>query len=287
MKRSCRRRFDRCNRFCCNHRLSVEDRFTAESWCLPVWPGQPNATALLGNNDHETHLSSLQDPPCSHSRIPRSHENSRRAFRYQCAARQRAQTAGCLNGPYPGSANIATSLVRRLQQTSDFAAVLTRPIAATSTHFAMHWKPTILIEPRQAGPSPAANALSTRWVSVRAHSVDNYSSEPLDIEASRTLWLGVTVPKRFARNAVTRSLIKRQIRTAMERCAPHLVAGMWIVRLRHGFDRVNYRSAASDGLRNDVAAELDALMRSALVNTSYPQQTHRSHKGCRCPPRDS
>ena len=252
-----------------------------------VRPGQTNATALPGNNDHETHLPSLEDPPCSHSRIPRSHENPRRAVRYQRASRQRAQAAGCLNGSSPRSPNLATLLVRRLKQTSDFAAVLTRPIAASSTHFAVHWKAAVPIEPRQAGSFLGPNTLSTQLVSVREHSVDNYSTEPPDLETSRTFWLGVTVPKRFARNAVTRSLLKRQIRNAMERCAPNLVAGLWIVRLRHGFDRANYRSAASDGLRYDVAAELDALMRSAAINTIHPQQTHRLHEGRRCPPRDS
>jgi len=41
--------------------------------------------------DHETHVSSLQDPPRTDARLPRSHEDSRGPGRYQRASRQGPQ----------------------------------------------------------------------------------------------------------------------------------------------------------------------------------------------------
>ena len=51
------------------------------------------------------------------------------------------------------------------------------------------------------------------------------------------LWLGCVVPKRHARRAVTRSLLKRQIRGAFDRHAAALAGGLWLVRLRAPFRR--------------------------------------------------
>ncbi len=72
-------------------------------------------------------------------------------------------------------------------------------------------------------------------------------------------WLGLVVPKRHARRAVTRSLLKRQIRVAMRRHAPLVAPGVWVVRLRSPLDRKTFVSAASAALKHSVAAELDML----------------------------
>lgn len=76
-------------------------------------------------------------------------------------------------------------------------------------------------------------------------------------------WLGAVVPKRHARRAVTRSLIKRQIRSVVGAHASRLAAGLWIVRLRAAFDRAHYVSAASDELRCAARRELDDLVETA------------------------
>lgn len=75
-------------------------------------------------------------------------------------------------------------------------------------------------------------------------------------------WLGAVIPKRHARRAVTRTLLKRQIRAAMQR-QPRLPGGLWVVRLRAPFDRAQFVSAASDGLRRAAHDELDALLADA------------------------
>lgn len=74
---------------------------------------------------------------------------------------------------------------------------------------------------------------------------------------------GQLIPKRHARRAVTRSLLKRQGRAAWQRHARGLRAGDWLLRLRGGFDPARYPSAASDALRLSVRVELDALFAQA------------------------
>jgi ribonuclease P protein component len=79
----------------------------------------------------------------------------------------------------------------------------------------------------------------------------------------RKLWLGAVVPKRHARRAVTRCLLKRQIRAVVSGHADALARGLWVVRLRAPFDRAGFVSAASDGLKRAARAELEQLMRGA------------------------
>ncbi len=81
--------------------------------------------------------------------------------------------------------------------------------------------------------------------------------------------VGAVVPKRHARRAVTRSLVKRQIYAAAERHRDALAPGLWIVRLRSPFERTRFASAASAALRCVARAELDALLRAA---TSAPSR---------------
>lgn len=73
----------------------------------------------------------------------------------------------------------------------------------------------------------------------------------------------MVVPKRHARRAVTRTLIKRQIRGAVQRmdvARQPLAPGLWVVRLRAPFDRAAFVSAASAALGNEVRRELDGLL---------------------------
>ena len=78
------------------------------------------------------------------------------------------------------------------------------------------------------------------------------------------VWLGAVVPKRHARRAVTRSLIKRQIYAAARRHHDRLAPGLWIVRLRAPFDPARFTSAASLALRREARSELDTLLTAGL-----------------------
>ena len=75
-------------------------------------------------------------------------------------------------------------------------------------------------------------------------------------------WLGLVVPKKHAKRAVTRTLIKRRIRDAVQQAQP-LDGGMWVVRLRSPFPRADFSSAASDQLALAATEELAKLMAAA------------------------
>ena len=69
-------------------------------------------------------------------------------------------------------------------------------------------------------------------------------------------WLGAMVPKRWARRAVTRNAIKRQIYTVGATFEARLPQAAHVVRLRSAFDRKQFVSATSDQLKQAVRAEL-------------------------------
>lgn len=87
------------------------------------------------------------------------------------------------------------------------------------------------------------------------------------------VWLGAMVPKRWARRAVTRNAIKRQIYTVATALEPQLLLAAHVVRLRSTFDRKQFVSASSDALKAAVRAELLQLFarasgrRAAAVGT--------------------
>ncbi|WP_373368279.1 ribonuclease P protein component [Ottowia beijingensis] len=70
------------------------------------------------------------------------------------------------------------------------------------------------------------------------------------------------VPKRWARRAVTRNAIRRQIHAVGESLQPPLAADAHLVRLRAGFARSQFPSASSTALKAAVRAELLLLFAS-------------------------
>ena len=72
------------------------------------------------------------------------------------------------------------------------------------------------------------------------------------------------VPKRWARRAVTRNAIKRQIYGVAAALEPALPPAAHVVRLRATFDRKQFVSASSDPLKQAVRAELQQLFERAL-----------------------
>ncbi len=77
--------------------------------------------------------------------------------------------------------------------------------------------------------------------------------------AVQDTWLGVIVPKRWAKRAVTRNTIKRQIYAVSTASGCALPIAAHVVRLRAGFDRAEFISATSDKLKIAVRAELQHL----------------------------
>lgn len=140
----------------------------------------------------------------------------------------------------------------------EFQAVMKNGILASSTHFALH-------------------ALS-------------HQAPVLHKKASAGgLRLGALLPKRFAKRAVTRNLMRRQIYAAGFACLPQLqVAAQQaqepqcldlVLRLRKTFAVAEFSSASSQQLKNTARGELDALFSlgsSRLQNSTRAVATQQT-----------
>jgi ribonuclease P protein component len=148
-------------------------------------------------------------------------------------------------------------VIGHIVRSADFERVLRAPTRARSFHFAVHH---LADRPGRRGAGTAASELSTDAAPHQGSPVD----DSLQTAAVGGIWLGAVVPKRHARRAVTRSLLKRQIRAAAER-QPQLDEGLWVVRLRAPFAGAQFKSAASDALAAAARAELDAVLLAAAL----------------------
>lgn len=72
-------------------------------------------------------------------------------------------------------------------------------------------------------------------------------------------WLGVVLPKRWAKRAVTRNALRRQIYEVNRALPAPLAPQAWVVRLRSEFNRQQFISATSPVLKAAARAELQQL----------------------------
>ena len=157
--------------------------------------------------------------------------------------------------------------IQVLTGAEDFKRAMAQPWLAKTPHFAVHH----LLEGVQARRHPASRTrLSSDKASADQGPVDNSFENPVDNSVDSLLhaaWAGYVVPKRQARRAVTRNLIRRQMRQLLvdqQRSADGLPGGIWVLRLRQGFDKAQFPSAASQPLKLAVREELKQLMGLAL-----------------------
>lgn len=76
-------------------------------------------------------------------------------------------------------------------------------------------------------------------------------------------WLGLVVPKRHARHAVTRNLVKRQMRAQVASNQHWLAPGQWLIRLRAPISAKQFASASSAQMNAAVRAELALVFERA------------------------
>ena len=127
--------------------------------------------------------------------------------------------------------------VQRLKTRHQFQAVLAGQTVARTAHFVLHMSGLDVSE-----PSPATATASPQPLFNRAE-----------------VWIGAMVPKRWARRAVTRNTIKRQIYGVSRLFEEVLPKAAHVVRLRAGFDRAQFKSAHSELLKKAVRAEIEQL----------------------------
>ena len=131
-------------------------------------------------------------------------------------------------------------------------ALLSAPTVAKTAHFVL----------QAAHERQVLQELPTGVAPDRTESVDNSASVTSSPVAS--LGLALVVPKRHAKRAATRNLIKRQMREAMRRRCAEWAGRQLLIRQRSAFNPQQFRSAASDALREAVRGELDMLFAQAI-----------------------
>ena len=129
--------------------------------------------------------------------------------------------------------------MQRLKTRPQFQAVLGGELVAKTSHFAIH-----RVELDAANPDLTQTMLAPLF--------------PLT-----ATWLGAMTPKRWAKRAVTRNAIKRQIYTVSASLKPPFPQAAFLVRLRREFSRKDFKSASSTALKEAVRAELLVLMQDA------------------------
>ena len=151
-------------------------------------------------------------------------------------------------------------MLRRLVHKTDFERLLASRSRLRSAHFALHHVAGAPEPPNKPVRLMVQGKLSTGPVGNLPQPVDNSRADH---------WLGCVVPKRHARRSVTRSLVKRQMRSVFERHAAALPSGRWLLRLSQGFAVADFVSASSTALAGAVRLELEAL----LLNLQKRQST--------------
>lgn len=131
--------------------------------------------------------------------------------------------------------------MQRLKKRSQFQAVLAGSRIAATKHFMLHRR-ALDDMVAQVPTKPAVAGSAVGHPSTAAN-----------------VWLGAMVPKRWAKHAVTRNSIKRQIFQVSSEFESVLPFAAHVVRLRSAFDRASFFSATSVALKLAVREELRQL----------------------------
>ncbi|EJE52553.1 RNase P protein component [Acidovorax sp. CF316] len=151
--------------------------------------------------------------------------------------------------------------MQRLKTRPQFQAAMAGGTVSRTAHFALHrlvlgadgtatTGGAVVVAPGEPATATAAQPAAT------VSSPGPGTSPQALFGVSDDVWLGAMVPKRWARRAVTRNTIKRQIYTVGATFEARLPQAAHVVRLRSTFDRKQFISATSDQLKAAVRAEL-------------------------------
>jgi ribonuclease P protein component len=91
-----------------------------------------------------------------------------------------------------------------------------------------------------------------------------FGKDPSPFAVHDEPWIGAVVPKRWAKRAVTRNGIKRQIYAVSADYATRLPSAAHVVRLKLDFARAQFPSAWSEALKAAVRGELQQLFAKAV-----------------------
>jgi ribonuclease P protein component len=136
------------------------------------------------------------------------------------------------------------SAVERLKQWSEFQAVMSAGTVARTPHFVLHqWQPL-----------------------VKASTGSGFEETPT-LFVDGILMMGALTPKRWAKRAVTRNLIRRQVHAVAHEVERDLKPTAYVVRQRATFNTQKFVSASSEVLKQTVRKELKQLFAHAYLKT--------------------
>ena len=138
--------------------------------------------------------------------------------------------------------------MHRLKTRPQFQAAMAGGTVSRTAHFALH---RLALDASSTAMASQAAAVAPTGPGSLPH-----TQGPQALFVVPGVWLGAMVPKRWARRAVTRNAIKRQIFAVAALNATRLPPAAHVVRLRSAFDRKQFVSARSEALCQAVRAEL-------------------------------
>ena len=141
--------------------------------------------------------------------------------------------------------------MQRLKTRNQFQAAFAGGTVARTSHFALH---RVLLPLALIGENKNTSELP-----------DSKTSPLFSVSA---IWMGAMVPKRWAKRAVTRNAIKRQIYNISSEFELKMTVAAYVVRLRSGFDKTQFPSATSDALKTAVYQELQQLFTRASTTAA-------------------
>ena len=124
--------------------------------------------------------------------------------------------------------------LKRIKAWAQFQQLMKNPPVARSKHFVVH---------RATNPAPAP--------------ADVIKPDPSHVNG---LCLAALLPKRWAKRAVTRNALRRQIYAAFASQQTQLIPVPHLVRMRAAMDPTLFTSACSDPLKKAVRQEIDQLL---------------------------
>ena len=155
--------------------------------------------------------------------------------------------------------------VQRLKTRAQFDAVMAGATVSRTAHFALHRSALHQPERPPQVVQDGSPALAP-WKTAALFGVDD-------------VWIGAMLPKRWAKRAVTRNAIKRQIYNVCDDLASSMPRAAHVVRLRSAFDRATFISATSIELKRAVRAELERLLQQAAAGIPASMSRSRSAQG--------
>ena len=134
--------------------------------------------------------------------------------------------------------------MQRLKTRAQFQAVLAGSVIAKTPHFVLH-----------------RNVLDVKTPPLGFEKSEKLVLIP-GLFNRQDMWIGAMVPKRWAKRAVTRNAIKRQIYTVCADFSHEYPQAAYVVRLRSSFSRTEFVSAVSEQLKQTVRAEMQTFIQA-------------------------